>query len=249
MTQPMQMPSFGKTQTEFTRIMYASTTEDTPLSKNTMTGNLTEDLPTFMEEVEAHMTYTIATYIKYYWFPILAPVGVVGNALFFLVMIKPNNRKVSTCIYMAAISVNDNLVMCLAFYGWFIGVDIFQWHTMNCKSMSFLTTFAMQNSRYTVLAMTIDKYIAIKWPHKGATYSIPRKVKSILSGVLTFTILYNVRHIFMTSLVRGRCRAYVVGHIIKEVLTWLSFLVNGFIPFSLLIYMNYVIVKTITLQQ
>ena len=54
------------------------------------------------------MTYVVASFIDMYWFPVLIPVGLVGNTLSFLVMIKPNNRKMLTCIYMATISVNDN---------------------------------------------------------------------------------------------------------------------------------------------
>ena len=71
----------------------------------------TED--SFMQQVETHTTFKIATIIDIYWFPILVPIGLVGNTLSFFVMIKRNNRKMSTCIYMAAISVNDNLMMCL----------------------------------------------------------------------------------------------------------------------------------------
>ena len=77
---------------------------------------MTQDSSTFMEEVETYMMYVVASFIDMYWFPVLIPIGLVGNTLSFLVMIKPNNRKMSTCIYMAAISVNDNLmiVLCLS---------------------------------------------------------------------------------------------------------------------------------------
>ena len=83
---------------------------------NTTVQPATATKDVFMEEVETAMTFKIATYITKYWFPILVPVGLVGNTLSFLVMIKPNNRKLSTCIYMAAISINDNLMMFLALH-------------------------------------------------------------------------------------------------------------------------------------
>ena len=72
---------------------------------------------TFMEEVEGYTIFKIADFINFYWFPVLIPVGLVGNILSFLVMIKPNNRKMSTCIYMAAISINDNIMMLMCFPG------------------------------------------------------------------------------------------------------------------------------------
>ena len=211
-----------------------------------MTANLTGDSTTFMEEVEGYMTFKVSIYINYYWFPILAPIGLVGNTLSFLVMIRPNNRKVSTCIYMAAISINDNLMMCLALRSWVgLVIEQYQIDVVQCKIFSWLTAFAMQNSRYQILAMTIDKYVAIKWPHKAATYSTPRRVKFIITVVFICTLIYNARHIVMSSIVQGRCRSYVDGGVTSVVLTWISFFVNGVIPFSLLIFMNYVIVQTI----
>ena len=122
-----------------------------------------EESPTFMDQVESHMTYTIASFINIYWFPILVPIGLVGNTLSFLVMIQPNNRKMSTCIYMAAISIVDNLMMCLALHYWLVTVvKIHELHLWECKTISYLTNSSLQSSTYQVLAMTIDKYIAIK---------------------------------------------------------------------------------------
>ena len=208
--------------------------------------NRTENSTSFMDEVEAYMTFKIASGINYYWFPILAPIGLVGNTLSFLVMIKPNNRKVSTCIYMAAISINDNLLMCLALRSWLgLAIEVYQIDVVQCKIFSWLTAFAMQNSRYQILAMMFDKYVAIKWPHKAATHSTPRRAKLIITGVFFCTLIYNARHLVMSRLVLGRCRAYIAGGIISMLLTWINFVINGIIPFTMLIYMNYVIVQTI----
>ena len=76
---------------------------------------------TFMEEVNTYMIFKIATYIANYWFPILVPIGWIGNTLSFIIMLKRNNRNISTCIYMAAISVNDSFMMYAAFHYWLIG--------------------------------------------------------------------------------------------------------------------------------
>ena len=58
-----------------------------------MDNDIAVKLQLFMDEVETYMTYKIASYINIYWFPILIPIGLVGNTLSFLVMIQPNNRK------------------------------------------------------------------------------------------------------------------------------------------------------------
>ena len=69
--------------------------------------NFTEGLETktkdsFMDEVETLLTYKVATIIAKYWSPILVPIGLVGNVLSLIIMVKSSYRKLSTCIYMAA---------------------------------------------------------------------------------------------------------------------------------------------------
>ena len=57
---------------------------------------------------------------------------------------------------------------------------------------------------------------------------------------------YNIPHLFASNFVGNQCVAYVDGGTITKVFSWLSFIVNGIIPFSMLIYMNSVIVQTLS---
>ena len=226
--------------------MNSSETSDTSFGDNSRTRNQTEDFTTFKEEVEDYFTFRIASEINKYYFPIFVPIGLVGNTLSFLVMIKPNNRKVSTCIYMAAISIIDNLVVGVLLYNVIMRkVAFLDWNPVQCRTVTYLTAVFLQSSRYQVLAMTIDKYVAIKWPHRAATYSTSKRAKSVVIGVFSCTLIYNSHHIPMTGLVRGRCKPYSFGGIISVILTWMSFSVNGVIPISMLMFMNYVIVRTV----
>ena len=122
----------------------SSTEDTTTFDSIIMENGVTEESPTFMEQVEAHMTYTVASYINIYWFPILVPIGLVGNTLSFLVMIQPSNRKMSTCIYMAAISIIDNFMMCLALHYWLVTVvKIHQMNLFECKIIAYLTNSSL----------------------------------------------------------------------------------------------------------
>ena len=222
------------------------TRQPTFLGNISREDSVTEDLPNFMEEVETYMTYKVASYINRYWFAVLVPTGLVGNILSFLVMTKPNNRKVSTCIYMAAISVNDNLMIGLALHDWLVGaVNIHNWHVQECKIAAYFDKISLQTATYQVLAMTVDKYVAIRWPHRAATYSTPRRAKFIILGILIFTFTYNIPHLFVANLMGYECLSYLVGGTITKVYSWITFFVNGIIPFSMLIYINYIIVQTV----
>ena len=161
---------------------------------------------TFMEEVEAYTIFKIANFISIYWLPVLVPIGLVGNTLSFLVMMKPNNRKISTCIYMAAISVNDNIMMGMCSHGYLVSVtQIHKWNSIECRFSGFVALFALQNCTFLVLAMTVDKYIAIKWPHRAATYSTPRRAKKIVVTIYVCVCIYNIPHFFLSSVIGGQC--------------------------------------------
>ena len=206
----------------------------------------TEDLLTFMEQAESYIAYRTAKYIDRYWFPILVPIGLIGNTLSFLVMIRPNNRKVSTCIYMAAISINDNLMMCLALNGWLVTIGkLYESSRWVCKSLAYLVNFSLQTSTFLVLVMTIDKYVAIKWPLRASTFSTSTRALSMSLGVITCTLCYNVPHLFASDLVKHMCVGYVLGSLKTKIYSWINFLVNFIIPFSLLIHMNHAIVKAV----
>ena len=168
-----------------------------------MADNLTQEAETqdtFLQEVDTYMTFKVAKFIDDYWFPVLVPIGLVGNTLSFLVMIKPNNRKVSTCIYMAAISVNDNLMLILALHAWLVtAADIHHWHVLECKINVYLAYFSLQTATYQVLVMTIDKYVAIKWPYRAAAYSNPRRAKITIFAISILVLIYNLPHFFIIN--------------------------------------------------
>ena len=216
-----------------------------------MIFNITEEFEpsttgSFMQEVESFVIYKIATFVATYWIPILAPVGLVGNILSFLIMMKPSNRNVSTCIYMAAISINDNIMMILFFYFWLLTVvEIHESFSMGCKIQSFLAMFSLQNATFQVVAMTLDKFIAIKWPHKAATYSTPKRAKLVVISILFCVTIYNVPHLFISKLIGKNCVSYGAGDVYTQVYSWLTFILNGIISFICLIAMNLTIIHSV----
>ena len=173
--------------------------------------NITEENETttgndFMEEVNRMVIFKMANIISTYWIPILVPTGLVGNTLSFLVMIKPNNRKMSICIYMASISINDDMMMLLVAHYWLSNaLKIYQMFDVECRIVAYLILLALQNSTFQVIAMTFDKYIAIKWPHKAATFSTPRRAKITAITVWFCVFIYNIPHLFLSKNIGDVC--------------------------------------------
>ncbi len=222
-------------------------TNTTVSTENITMGNATTaEENTFLQQVMQLVAYKVAMAIAKYWFKFLVPIGVIGNTLSFLVMMKPSNRKLSTCIYMASISINDNLMMFLAMYAHVTNdINVHQVGSFESKVIAFLVLMSLQNTTYQVLLMTIDKFIAIKWPHKAATYSTPRRAKIALLCVHIFVILYNIPHLFLSGIKANICRVYLKPVLFSPVHSWLSFVVNFIVPFSLLFFMNLVIIQQV----
>ena len=190
----------------------------------------TDTWDTFLQEAETYTTYIIARYIAYYWFLVLIPLGLVGNTLSFLVMMKPNNRKVSTCIYMAAISLSDNLIISLLIHDYCVSVvNMHEWYVVECKIAVYFTFFTLQCATYLILAMTFDKYVAIKWSHRSALYSSPRRAKIIILTIIIAVAMYNLPHFFITTVVGGICYGYSAKSILTKVYSWFTIVINAII--------------------
>ena len=124
-------------------------------------------------------------------------------------------------------------------------MNIRKWHVLECKINAYFAYFSLQTATYQVLVMTIDKYVAIKWPHKAATHSTPRRAKIIILTMFTLVLIFNMLHFFITTLIGGKCYGYSVKSILTKVYSWLTIVINAIILFTLLIHMNFAIVKAV----
>ena len=124
-------------------------------------------------------------------------------------------------------------------------VQIRKWYQLECKFLAFLALFALQNCTFLVAAMTLDKYIAIKWPRRAATYSTPGRAKMIAVTIYVCVFIYNIPHFFLSSVIGGQCFNFGINSVFSKVYSWLSFGINAVIPFTILMHMNFVIVKAV----
>ena len=75
----------------------------------------------------------------------------------------------------------------------------------------------MQNGTFQVIAMTVDKYIAIKWPHKAAIYSTAKRAKTTVTCILICVCIYNIPNIFICK--QGSiCMGHIAGGTFTKVL-------------------------------
>ena len=57
-----------------------------------------------------------------YYLPVVVVVGLFGNTLTLLVMLQEHNKRITCCVYLAALAVSDNLFLYVGAHYWAMSV-------------------------------------------------------------------------------------------------------------------------------
>ena len=191
------------------------------------------------------LLFKVAIGIQTYYVPLLVTVGMTGNILSFLVMIRQENRKLSCCVYMAVLAVADNVALLIKLYDWII----FTSHVklgVDCVILTYIALATIQFGIVMILAMTVDRTIAIRWPLKVGDYCTVKQARVVILGATAFCLAYNVPHLFMTQvLANNTCTGFTLKNKWVEAYAWISSTLNCFVPFVMLITLNTYLIRAI----
>ena len=67
----------------------------------------------------------------------------------------------------------------------------------------------------------------------------------IVGSVYISVFIYNIPHFFLSIVIGRQCLNFGIRGVITSIYSWFSFVLNAVIPFTMLIHMNYVIVKAV----
>ena len=113
-----------------------------------------------------------------------------------------------------------------------------------CTAGNFVLFAAFSCSTLLILSMTFDRFYSIIRPHKTASFNTVKRTKITISCIILFSILYNIPHLFISSIQGIECLPYgdAMGKMYGELYYWLSFIINFALAFVLLLTMNSVII-------
>ncbi len=136
-----------------------------------------------------------------YVFVVLIIVGSVGNGLSFMLMMQKSVRSTPFGYYLAHVAVADTIYL---YFGLvpavvmkFGGVDIFTLHNLACKTGTFLRCSSGDFAIWLVLTVTVDRFIAVKYPFKAKTLCTLAKAKVVCVILLCLSCIFN-SYIFVT---------------------------------------------------
>ena len=200
----------------------------------------------FLQEVASHWMFKAANILDQWFFVVLVPVGLIENSLSMAVMAMKHNRHLSTCTYMMAISINDNVLMLLFLHQWLLkNHDLHEVTDIVCKISGPLIFIFVYNGSYQVALMTFDKCFAIIAPHRAMFLCTPKRAKILLCTVFVFIFLFNSPNFYLFGFVVTGCAAAAKQTALVQTYVYLYFVVNGLIPFCSLIIMNSVIIRAV----
>ena len=105
-------------------------------------------------------------------------------------------------------------------------------------------------STFFILSMTFERFYGIIQPHKAALLNTVKRAKIIISAIVVFSAIFNIPHLFATSEAVGQCAPIgkAIQYIYGKIYSWLNSLLPFFLPFVLLLFMNTVIIYTLTVR-
>ena len=152
---------------------------------------------------------------------------------------------------MSIIAVNDNILLTLNLDRWLIENTAFSIYTdVGCKIMIYDFHVFGSFGAFEIVLMTLDKLIAIKFPHRSAALCTAKRAK-ILSAInfLAIAIFHLPNLDFSKSVGKGECARYVKEGWYVIAYSYLSIILIPVVPITMLFVMNIIIIKAVWRSQ
>ncbi|XP_076458317.1 putative G-protein coupled receptor B0563.6 [Babylonia areolata] len=196
------------------------------------------------------------------YIPTLTVVGVLGNLLCFLTLVFTSLRNTSTCVYMAAIAVLDCIILIIGFSGIirdYVGqTEFFLRSGWACGIHEFLFYFCIHFDVLLLLAMTVDRFIVVRFPLKAQSWCTPKSALRAITAIGIFSFALNIQILFTRRIgpsgnPEDPMMCYYpdpnVAYFIRKIYTWIDASIYSFISFVSLLVFNVLIIRELNRSQ
>lgn len=125
---------------------------------------------------------------------ILFLVGILGNILVVVVVIRTRSMRTPTNCYLMSLAIADCLVLMSATLPaipeTFYQINEWPFGRVMCSLLVFLQYLGVDTSSLSITAFTMERYIAICHPLRSQTMCTVKRAKRIIIGIWIFGILY-----------------------------------------------------------
>ena len=186
-------------------------------------------------------------------FPIIFLLGIAGNSLSSLLFTITKLNRTSCGVYFLALAVADTVALfgglhhCLT-----IGYRLAVPHPIFCRVRNFFFYISMDMSSWMVVAISVDRYLKVKFPIKARMYAT-RRLAIIVSSVAGLVLLLKNVHLATPYIgdfsndTADYCDpnpehpAYV--HFFKTIWPWIDLTTYALLPFVIVVVCNGLIIR------
>ncbi|XP_060588697.1 lysophosphatidic acid receptor 6-like [Ruditapes philippinarum] len=187
--------------------------------------------------------------------PIIISVGLIGNILTLIILLRHGRKLSSTAVFLLTLTISDTLFLLNApLRHWILAMwdeDVRHISEIGCKFSVYLTYSSLQLSSWVLVAVTVERFICVVWPHRVRLGCTPRS-SVIMVIILSFVIFGGNTHILYgygrSDLLifrnRGFCEPLYEGYntFWSKTYSWIDFIVVFVIPFCILLLANVTII-------
>ncbi|KAJ8307226.1 hypothetical protein KUTeg_015310 [Tegillarca granosa] len=191
--------------------------------------------------------YAVALFINRYYLIFICCIGIPGNiaALITLAKMRPLS---SSLLYMVVLAVVDTVALVIKILYLQLTTKDVKLGDIGCKFIFFIGNFSMQYSSWILVAMTVERFIAIWFPLKVSKWCT--RQRAILVMVLEAILLMGLNlHYFWTfhetthDLYVYDCSTYSeYQYFHSDIWYYLDGLAYSILPFVILIMCNFMII-------
>ena len=215
-----------------------------------ISGRSSEPTPVLLKDGTlleiSHFTYAII-------FPIIFLLGIAGNSLSSLLFTVTKLNRTSCGVYFLVLAIADTLALfgglhhCLT-----IGYRLVVPHPIFCRLRNFIFYISMDMSSWMVVAISVDRYLKVKFPIKARMYAT-RRLAIIVSSTAGLVFLVKNVHLATTFIgdftndTADYCDPnpdhpnYV--HFFKTIWPWIDLTTYALLPFLIVVICNGLIIR------
>ncbi|KAL8574169.1 hypothetical protein ACOMHN_024613 [Nucella lapillus] len=190
--------------------------------------------------------------------PVLIVLGTLGNVFSFIILRRRAMLKVSSYHYLASLAVADSLVLYIGllrlWLGEVTGTDFHDTGDWVCKLTIYLSYTASDLSVWLIIAVTVERYIVVRFPLKASSMINTARAKKIILFLVLLMFTINLHFFWTVEVVErslgGRNVTYCEAapfhqRLVNDVWPWVDACIYSFVPFILIILLNIHIIKRV----
>lgn len=193
-----------------------------------------------LRDVDFSLSVSVARFLWISIAPVILSIGLVGNSLSLCVfMKKPLNKSSSTFALLACLAISDSLVLLTGLLRDWLSVlrqsefNAFNRSLMTCTPVEVLSVASMYCSAWILVAVSIDRYLAIRVPIKSRSLRTPLRARQLAVSIALVSIVASLLMTFS-----NRQRAVCFTQSSSEAAMWLDVCVYSLLPSLLLFAFN-----------